>query len=395
MKSKINLYLIEYAINTLLRNKFKNLFIFIVFTTLITILSSVFFISNSIKFELNQTLKSLPDITVTKMQAGRHTNINSEIVDEIIQIAGVTNAFPRVWGYYYFENARVNLSIIGVEQFEEQYKDILNKIVEDEKYANIFKQDTMIIGNGVKKIFDENYYKKYFNFIKSDGTFKKVDIAGVFNSKLQLESNDTILLSKKLALEIFGMRENEATDIVVKVANPEEIFKVANKIRVNYPDTRVITNKDLEISYQNIFDYKGGLFLSLFIISLFTFFIIIYDKASGLSSEEKKEIGILKAIGWSIEDVLKQKFYEAFIISTLSYILGVLLALIFVYQLQAPLLSNIFTGYSMLKPEFRLSFVIDFNTLFLIFFLSIPIYIASVIVPTWRSATLEADKVIR
>ncbi len=63
-----------------------------------------------------------------------------------------------------------------------------------------------------------------------------------------------------------------ATDIIVKVSNPEEIFTVASKIKLMYPDSRVITNKDLEISYQNIFDYKGGIFLALFIVSIFTFF---------------------------------------------------------------------------------------------------------------------------
>ncbi|WP_228135574.1 ABC transporter permease [Halarcobacter anaerophilus] len=212
---------------------------------------------------------------------------------------------------------------------------------------------------------------------------------------MELESNDTILLPKELAMEVFGMEENKATDIVVKVANPEEIFTVASKIKLLYPDTRVITNKELEISYQNIFDYKGGVFLALFIVSIFTFFIIIYDKASGLSSEEKKEIGILKAIGWRVEDVLKEKFYESFIISFISYILGIFIAFTFVYIFNAPLLRDIFTGYSQLKTSFELPFVLDFNTLFLVFFLSVPIYIAATIVPSWRSATIETDKVIR
>lgn len=395
MKNKINIYLIEYALNAIFRSKFKNLFIFIVFVTLIAILSSVFFISNSIKYELNSTLKTLPDITVSKLKAGRHHNIDLDVVDEILQISGVSDAIPRVWGYYYFENAGVNLSVIGISEFENQYKNTLNKLLEKDSSAKLFESDSMIIGSGVKKIFDENYYSNYFNFIKPDGSFKRVNISGSFKSSLALEANDTILLSKDLALEIFDMDEDKATDIVVDVANPEEIFTVASKIKLLYPDTRVITNKDLEISYQNIFDYKGGLFLSLFIVCIFTFFIIIYDKASGLSSEEKKEIGILKAIGWSVEDVLKEKFYESFIISFFAYILGILLALVFVYQFQAPLLSNIFTGYSVLKPEFDLPFVLDVNTLFLIFFLSVPIYIASVIVPAWRSATVETDKVIR
>lgn len=395
MKNKINIYLIEYAINSLLRQKYKNIFILIVFTLLTTLLTSVFFISNSIKYELNSTLKSLPDITVQKLKAGRHHNINTELIDDIINIAGVEDAIARVWGYYYFENAGVNFSIVGIDEFENQYKDSLNKIIKENDFSKALDNSSMIIGTGVKKILDENYYKEYFNFIKPDGTFKQVNIAGVFNSNLQLESNDIILLPKEIAQEIFDMEKNMATDIVVKVSNPEEIFTVASKIKLMYPDSRVITNKDLEISYQNIFDYKGGIFLALFIVSIFTFFIIIYDKVSGLSSEEKKEIGILKAIGWKVEDVLKEKFYESFIISFIAYIFGILIAFTFVYLFQAPLLREIFTGYSQLKTSFELPFIFDFNTLFLVFFLSVPIYIAATIVPSWRSATIETDKVIR
>ncbi len=395
MKNKINLYLMEYAINSLLRQKFKNIFILIIFTLLTSLLASIFFISNSIKHELDTTLKTLPAITIQKLKAGRHYDIDIDVIDEIVNIAGVQDAIPRVWGYYYFVNMGVNFSIIGIDEYENQYKDSLNKIIEENDFSKALENNSMIIGEGVQKALEENYYKEYFNFIKPDGTFVKVNIGGVFKSSLQLESNDTILLPKELALEIFGMEENKATDIVVKVANPEEILTIASKIKLMYPDTRVITNKELEISYQNIFDYKGGIFLALFIISIFTFFIIVYDKASGLSSEEKKEIGVLKALGWKVEDVLKEKFYESFIISFLGYIFGVLIALTFVYILQAPLLSNIFTGYSELKTSFELPFVLDINTLFLIFFLSVPIYIASTIVPAWRSATIETDKVLR
>ncbi|WP_321470336.1 FtsX-like permease family protein [Halarcobacter sp.] len=395
MKNKINIYLIEYAINSILRQKFKNLFILFVFTFLTALLCSVFFISNSIKYELNTTLKSLPQITVQKVKAGRHYDINVDAIDEILNIAGVSDAVARVWGYYYFENAGVNFSVIGIDEFENQYKNSLNKLVKDVDFSELEENSSMIIGKGVEKILHENYYKEYFNFIKPDGKFKKVNIAGVFQDNLELESNDTIVLPKELALEIFGMDQNKATDIVVKVANPEEIFTIASKIKLLFPDTRVITNKELEISYQNIFDYKGGLFLALFIISIFTFFIIIYDKASGLTSEEKKEIGVLKAIGWKVEDVLKEKFYESFIISFMAYILGIFIAFGFVYILNAPLLKEIFTGYSQLKTSFELPFVLDFNTLFLVFFLSVPIYIAATIVPSWRSATIETDKVIR
>ena len=331
---------------------------------------------------------------VQKIKAGRHYDIDVDVQEDILEITGVVDAVARVWGYYYFENAGVNFSIVGVNEFEAQYKESLSRVVKSGDLGDS-ENSFMVVGSGVKKTMRDNYYKEYFNFIKPDGTLKKVDVVGVFDGDTQLESNDMIVMSKENVREIFEIDETKATDIVVKVSNPDEVATIASKIKLIFPDSRIITKNDLKISYQNIFDYKSGIFLALFIISLFTFFIIIYDKASGLSSEEKREIGILKAIGWKVDDVLKEKFYEGFIISFIAYMVGIILAFMFVYIFQAPLLQNIFTGYSQLKTSFELPFLFDVQTLFLVFFLSVPVYIAATIIPSWKTATLDADEVIR
>ena len=393
MRSFINIYLIEYAISSLLRQKSKSIFISIVFSLLIFLLTSVFFITSSIKHELDSTLESLPQIIVQNVKAGRQYDIDIDSIDSILSINGVNDAVARVWGYYYFEQLGVNFSLVGVNEYESQYKKSLQNIIE--KFELNSDDASMVVGSGVLKAMKQAYYKEYFNFIKPDGSIKKVNIAGVFDAETNLESNDMIVMSKDSIREIFDIEESKATDIVVKVLNPDEISTVATKIKQIYPNYNVITNEDLKVSYQNIFNYKSGIFLALFIVSLFTFFIIIYDKASGVSSEEKREIGILKAIGWRVEDVLKEKFYESFILSFFSYILGVGLALFFVYVLQAPFLRDIFIGYSDIKPVFELPFIFDIATLILVFLLSVPIYVAATIIPSWRVATLDADEVIR
>lgn len=391
MLNKINIHLIEYSLSSILRQKRKNGFIFIIFTMLIFLLSSIFFISNSIKYELNTTLDSLPQIIVQNQKARKAYDIDINIADEILDIAGVNSVNPRVWGYYYFANAGVNFTIIGIDEYEKQYKNTFTNLTKN----HTLQDDFMLVGSGVKDIMQKYYYTEYFNFIKSDGSMKKVYLKGVFKSQTNLESNDIIVLTKESARDIFGMDEELSTDIVVSVKNKDEIPTIVSKIQNKYPSTRVITNNDLKISYQNIFDYKSGIFLSLFTISLFTFFMILYDKVSGVTSEEKKEIAVLKAIGWRVDDVIKSKFYESFIISFSSYIMGILFAFIFVYILKAPLLRNIFIGYSELKPDFVLPFIFDLQTIFLIFFLTIPIYIAATIIPSWKIATMNSDEVLR
>jgi len=392
---KPNFLLLDYAIRSLMRRFGKSFFIFFILSLLIFILSSVLMIADAIKLELNTTLKTLPQITLQRFIAGKQSDVPLERVEALLDIEGISAVTPRVWGYYYFKPAGVNFSIVGIDAYEEQYSETLSKLTQRFDMKLLEKENGMIIGEGVKKILDENYYSEFFNFITSEGKWQRVNIAGVFHSDLALESNDLILLPKKLAYAIFGMDERKATDIIVKVANVKEIPTIVQKINERYPDMRAITQDDIRVSYQNIFDYKSGFFLALFIICAFAFFIIIYDKSSGLSSEEKKEIGILKAIGWSSDDILKEKFYESFTLSLSAFLLGVTGSLFYVYALQAPLLRNLFMGYSALKPSFDLPFSLDVSMLILLFLLSVPIYIAATLIPAWRASTLDADEVMR
>jgi len=391
MRKRINQHLIEYAIGSVVRQGYKSLFIVSVFTLLTALLTAIFFITNSMKYELNTTVDTLPEIVLQNTRASRHIDIETRSADKLLDIPGVSSVNARVWGYYYFTNAGVNFTLVGVDEFEEQYSNTLDKVVKNASFEN----SGMYVGQGVKKIMNSSYYTEYFNFIKPDGEIKKVDIHGVFDSETSLESNDMIIMSKESVREIFGIEESKATDLVVTIANREEIDTISLKIEQMFPNARVITNDDMKLSYENIFNYKSGIFLALFVIALFTFFIIIYDKMSGLSSEQKREVGILKALGWRVEDILKSKFYESLIVSLFAYLLGITLAMAYVYLLNAPLLRDIFIGYSDLKPLFEISFVLDLQTLSLVFFLSVPIYIAATIIPSWRVATLEADEVIR
>ena len=395
MKNRINLLLMDYALSALVRRGGKNTFILFIFTALIFLLSSVLFISESIKYELNSVVSELPEITLQRFVAGKQSDVSIARVDRLLEIEGVQSATARIWGYYYFKPAGVNFSVVGVDDFETQYTQKLQAIVDSFDIKALDLNNSMIVGSGVKRVLEENYYKDFFNFVGSEGQWSKVFIAGVFHSTLDLEANDMILMPKNRVYEIFGIPKNMATDIVVKVSNPKEISTVVTKINQLYPDMRALTKDDIRVSYQNIFDYKSGFFLSLFLICAFTFFIIIYDKLSGLSSEEKKEIGILKAVGWSMDDIIKEKFYESFALSFVAFILGVSLALFFVYGLQAPLLRNIFMGYSQLKPTFSLPFTFDIPLLCLLFLLSVPVYIGATIIPAWRASILDADEVMR
>ena len=391
----MNSKLLRFALDSLLRRKGKNLAIILVFTLVITLVTTILMIAGSLKKELEITLDALPDITVQQLNAGRQVPLYGDMVYSISDIPGVASANERVWGYYYFQNAGVNFTVMGVDFFLPAYTQSIQKAVNDFDIETHMGSDFMIVGEGVKKTLQANYYSDYFNFIQSNGEITKVHLAGTFKSESALETNDMILLPVTLARKILEMDDGVATDIVVRVPNPVEIPTVAQKIKEMFPATRVIAKEDIRSSYQNIFDYKSGIFLALFVTAFLAFFILVYEKASGLGADERREIGILKAVGWRIEDVIRLKLTENTLVAITAFLAGIMLAAGYVFLLDAPLLINLFSGYSILKPASQLPVVIDPYTIGLVFIATVPLYIAAVIIPSWRAAVIDADEVMR
>ncbi len=383
--------MLEFALAFLKRRVWKNLSLFFVFSLVIFLIMSIFLIASSIKTELLTTLKFLPDIYVQKIVAGRMENIDAGRIEAIEDIDGVDWAMGRIWGYYYFAPAGVNFSVVGVDFDDVSYTKGLNELIASNDKSGNF----MYVGEGVKRVLQEHYYKDFFNFITPSGDFLKVQLAGVFPASSALVASDTIVVPVYVARKIFELPKNLVTDIVVKLQNPKEARIIAAKIQNLYPDTRVITKEDIKTSYQNMFDYKSGLFLALFISSFIAFFILVFEKASSVGKEQIKEIGILKALGWRVEDVLKLKLLESVIVIGSSFLVGVVGSYFFVFVLQAPLLRDIFSGFSILKPKFDLMPVYDMSLVVSIFLVTVPLYLAATIVPSWRAAVIDPEEAIR
>ncbi|MBK8944234.1 MAG: FtsX-like permease family protein [Ignavibacteriae bacterium] len=392
----MNIKLIEFTIKSLQRNFVKKIAVIFVFTFLVFLLVSVLSISSSIKKVLEICVNELPELIIQKMSGGRQTLIPTDRIYDIIDIAGISNVQERIWGYYYFKNENVNFTLVGIDFDLQYYKTHYNDIINFYS-SKIDSTNTafIITGEGINKLLEKNFYKNYFVFDKVTGGKLESIILGTFKSESNLETNDVILMPQNYVREIFGISENLSTDIVVQIPNPSETEIVKQKLQNMFPDCRIVSRNDIESSYQNIFDYKTGIFLALFLTAFVSFFILIYDKASGLSKEDQREIGILKAVGWQTENILQMKFLEGILISIFSFFLGTGLALFYVFNLQAPLLRNLFTGVSNLKPQFQLLPTIDFNVLFLIFILTVPVYILATLIPSWRAAIIDADEVLR
>jgi ABC-type lipoprotein release transport system permease subunit len=129
--------------------------------------------------------------------------------------------------------------------------------------------------------------------------------------------------------------------------------------------------------------------------AIMSFIIFAWDKATGLSSDERREIGILKGIGWETSDVILMKFWEGVVLSLSSFLLGIILAYIHVFFTSFALFEPVLKGWSVLYPEFKLIPSLDVYQIATLFFLTVVPYTIATIIPSWRAATVDPDTIMR
>ncbi len=380
------LKILEYALSSLARRKFKNFSIIAIYSFTIASLASILLLTHSLKEIAVNVLADGPDIVVQRLTGGRHDMIPASNAQAIEKLIGVGRVTPRIWGYYYDGLYQTNYTILGVHEKLPPLEMVKGRMVA--------RDGECTVGQGVATTQNAEIGNELL-LINSKGIGHTCEITGMFKAQSNLWTNDLILFSQDDLQRFFATPDGLATDIIVEVYNPKEIPVVAQKIKQLFPDTRPVTLNEILHTYQSVFNWRSGMMLTIFASSLIAFSILAWDKATGISGEEKQEIGILKAIGWDTSDILALKFSEGSVISVTSFLLGISLAYIHVFLLGAPLLVPVLKGWSVLFPRLQLVPYVDMYQIFTLGFLTIIPYMASTVLPSWKSAITDPESIMR
>lgn len=106
----------------------------------------------------------------------------------------------------------------------------------------------MIIGDGIKKIFDKYHYFDSYDFKLSNNDLKTIKIFNSLPKDLNLVANDLIIMDINLAKEILNINENESTDIVLNVPNNLERQNVKEQLLLEHSNLRILQKDELKKS---------------------------------------------------------------------------------------------------------------------------------------------------
>lgn len=368
--------ILDFTLSSLLRRKGKNAALALVYTLVVFLLASVLFFTDALRREASMVLKDAPAIIVQRTEAGRQALVPEAYLDRIRAIRGVSAARGRLWGYYFdaaFGGA--NYTLVVPDSFP-------------------YEAGTIVVGSEVAKNSRAGV-DNLLPFRAHDGSLFTYRIGELLSAESALVSADLVLISEPDFRALFGIAAGQVTDITLEVRNPNEVATIARKVADLLPDTRPIVRDEILRTYDAVFSWRGGLLLAILAGAAAAFVILAWDRATGLSSEERKEIGILKAVGWETSDVLLMKFWEGIAISLSSFLAGVLLAYAHVFFASASIFEPVLKGWSVLYPEFRLTPFVSAAEVTTLFFLTVVPYTVVTIIPSWHAATIDPDAVMR
>jgi ABC-type lipoprotein release transport system permease subunit len=366
---------LDFTLSSLWRRKGRNLSLLVVYVLVIFMVSSVIFFTNALRKQAMSILDASPEMIVQRHVGGRHELIPISYSEKIGEIRGAVSVKPRLWGYYYHPASRSNYTIMAPDEFQ-------------------LSDDEVKVGSGVLRTWgtvkgNELYFREY------NGEPRILRIAETFQESTDLVTSDLILMSESAFRRIAGVPEGYATDLTVGIRNSQESQTIAEKLVQGLPDTRPILKSEIIRTYSSVFDWRSGYIIVLLTGAFLAFFIFTWDKATGLSGEEKAEIGILKALGWESSDILMMKFWEGTAVSLTAFLLGTMTAFIHVFFASATFFEHALKGWSVLYPKFTLTPTVDLYQIAILFFLTVVPYTFITVIPTWRVSIMDPDTVMR
>jgi ABC-type lipoprotein release transport system permease subunit len=387
------LNILDYALSSLWRRRLKSLSVLLVFAAVIFLLASFQMVTQALSDKAAQVLAYTPEITLQKMSAGRQEAIPLAYREQLAGVFGIRRVVPRIWGYYFDEVRLANYTVMGMDFNEMPEGARLDTALASGTMPAPDEQGRVVIGHSIKKALALGG-RDTFSLFRPDLSLKAFTISGEFSQETDILTNDLIVMSLADARDLYAIPAGKVTDLCVYVANPKEIGTIAKKISAALPAVRVLTRPQIQKTYQVVFGWRSGFGSICLLTALAAFVILAWDKASGLSPEERREIAILKVLGWETSDILAVRFWESVIVSGLACLVGITAAYIHVVYFAGSLFRPVLMGWSVLRPELHLLPRLAAGDILLILAFTVIPYLAATVIPAWRTATVPADSAL-
>jgi ABC-type antimicrobial peptide transport system permease subunit len=205
-------------------------------------------------------------------------------------------------------------------------------------------------------------------------------VAGIYETGDAFEDGGALLTLGE-AQELLG-KPRQVSLFYIQLESPELKDQISKRVARKWPDLMLSTTSDLadkQIMSDYLYAYAwavGGLAIILGGVGMMnTQLMSVYERT--------REIGVLRAIGWSRQRVMRMIFSESFIVCLSGGILGILLGWLSIYLFSS--VTSVFGASQEIQPE------LIFTALLVVVVLGL----IGGLYPAWRASRLPPVEALR
>lgn len=343
-------------------------------------------ISSGIRFSILEAFSKMQGVYVLQKDVFIPTQsvVLAKHEARIASIPEVSAVSPEVWG--------VAGSVDGKSAMESGFSSFLGVIGMDPEKTNqlkgggLYKQNLKkgrFLKSGdryvavISKSVSEKFKKPVGSRIEIDST--KFTIAGIFETG-SADLDNHVIVPIDTARAFIGRDKDHVTGFFVEVRSPSDADRVAKKIELMLDDVSAKTTSQYSKELGSLVNMLDVFFLAISAVAIIVGAIGILNTMLMSVMERIKEFGILRAVGWTREDVMKLVMFESLYLGIIGGVLGMALG----YS------ASVVLGWVMpFKP------IATAELLASGFLLSIILGVGGGIYPAWRASKLDPITAIR
>ena len=277
--------------------------------------------------EFNDVIGDFKAITVLQKNAQDQTlsRIDVGFENKIETIPGVKAAVPELWFLPEKIDGKVtgftsisSPSIYGLDSDKFFATGSKGFIGELEKGAVLSNNDRgqVLIGKGI----EEDYKKFVGSTIKIND--KKFKVKGIMKADSDLVSN-IIVMNLADARELTNFPNDQINSLTVFLVDPTKDKQIAQLIELKFDELQASTTADLAEEFESVIGNLRLLAVAVALISAIVAGIGIANTILMSVLDRFREIGSLKAVGWTNSNVMKMIMYEALFLGIIGGFAGI------------------------------------------------------------------------
>nr|BAU79762.1 putative ABC transporter [uncultured Aquificaceae bacterium] len=280
-------------------------------------------------------------------------------------------------------------NLIGIDPTLERKASVIDKFIVNKKLDTLLSdRNSIIVGKLLAKDLGIDELGKKVILTTPNGNQQIFKVVDFFDSGITNLDQTRIYINLRTAQSILE-RPNEVNEIIFKIKDVNKAERLSKQIQNQtgyYTESWQYAYKNFLklFKIQNYITYM--IVFAILVVSAFGIFNIIMMTVM----EKKKDIAILKAVGYEESDIVKIFVYQGFIIGFLGYIIGSILG----YAIQEWLSSIKIDVEGLVRSK---GFILDRSVIYYIygFLFSITFSVLASFYPSYKASKLNPVDIFR